>query len=163
MAQKTLLLGAILLVMTACGGGGGGNDGGDGESPSNESTNTVQVAALESGQCITPVIDSSYVSDLEVKSCSDGVKFQVAGRVTLSDPDGTPYPGHVELNKRIYDECERVFEAFTGLTFWNLNHGLDIETVAPSLTGWKSGDREAICLIQKSDGSEIMASVETRQ
>ena len=157
LTRKTISLSAMLLVITACGGGGNSGDSLD------HQTGTVQIADLESGQCMTPVIDSSYVSDVEVKSCSEGVKYQVAGHVTLSDPYGTPYPGHVELSKRIYNGCEPVFEAFTGLTFWSLNNGLDIETVAPSISGWESGDREAICLIRRSDGNNIMASVEARK
>lgn len=145
----------VMFLLTACGGGGG--------SSTAQAPQTEQLTSLQKGQCFTPVVDSSYVMDVEVKPCSEGTKYQVAGRITLNDSVDATYPGHVELDKRIYDECESVFETFTGLTFWSLKHGLDIETVAPSLTGWKDGDREGICLVRKMDGSELMASVEVVQ
>lgn len=152
--RYAVIFGAMFLL-TACGGGGG--------SSSVQAPQTEQIASLQKGECFSPVVDSSYVMDVEVKPCSEGTKYQVAGRITLKDSVDAAYPGHVELDKRIYDECESVFEAFTGLTFWSLKHGLDIETVAPSLTGWNDGDREGICLISKMDGSELMTSVEVVQ
>ena len=70
---------------------------------------------------------------------------EFAGVTTIDVGDNAADMGHLEITRQAYKDCQPVFEGYTGQTLWESDY--DIETISPSVTAWRAGDREAMCLV----------------
>lgn len=165
------LIGLMLsLFLAGCGGGSSGGNNTTSDSP------VKVLAELQSGDCAIPENNSNFINGLSVGACNQPHNMQVAGRLdlsTISDPAysaGADHPGQLAVQQKAYDQCQSVFESYTGVSFWPdnwkeaavagaLSTQYDIETITPSASTWADGDRSVICLIVRLDGQPMSAPV----
>ena len=131
--------------------------------PGGEPGDTVDVDALESGQCATPADDDLFVDDVELNDCDEAHLAEVIGSIEIEDgtyPDDA-YPGNDRIVPDAYEACQPRFEAYVGIPFWDSVY--DIRTITPSPSTWAEGDRTITCLVVDVDGAPLTRAVRDSQ
>ncbi len=117
----------------------------------------VSLDAIETGMCATTPTETLYLSDVEIQPCGDAHAFEIAGILTLEADAMSDYPGGFVVESEAYEQCQTVFEDYSGVPFWD--SGYDLKTVTPSASTWLQGDREVICLVVNIDGTPLLRKV----
>lgn len=154
----------VSVSLIACGGSGG-----ESVSPSPpvtpvpimppSSADTIGLVTLDnltSGMCADVIDQTNGVEFLLVKNCDEEHQFEIAGNYDL-DGFGDEYPGNIAIDRRVHQDCRPLFESHTGQTY--TGRGLGIDTITPSVSSWRNGDRSVICLVVNADRSLLNGSV----
>jgi hypothetical protein len=132
-----------LVLLAACSGGSGkALDASVENPPPGPPAPGVGLDAVEVGSCGAPATDDLYVSELKLSDCAAPHAMELAGRYTLTE---ATYPGHTQLYRDAYRDCQPIFEKYVGLPFWDSK--LDILTITPSPSSWTAGDRTVTCMV----------------
>lgn len=117
---------------------------------------------IEPGQCLdVEVADTSdfQMDESDVVSCDEPHGAEFAGRVTLPNPTGDPYPGEDEVFLAGLDLCLDTFVDYVGVELGERPE-LDILVVYPQEINWRAtNDRNVECLIVNADASPLEGPV----
>lgn len=113
-------------------------------------------AEAEPGTCLTWSIDSAdRVSTFDTVGCSEPHRFEVAGRIDLSeDPgfgDGTPLPSAADLAPVGTDRCLPLATRYADGRQIDPVGRFTGTVVPPSEEGWAKGDHSVLCGIAASE------------
>jgi len=120
------------------------------------STELLTVNNLTPGMCADAVEETNGVEFMTVKDCNEAHQFEIAGSYDLNDL-GAEYPGSMVIDRRVHKDCRPLFESHTGQTY--TGRGLGIETITPSISTWRNGDRTVMCLVVNADRTLLSSSV----
>lgn len=113
------------------------------------------VADLSPGDCFDDPGEAAEVSEVDLIDCDDAHDLEVIGSVAL---DGDAYPGDFAAGEKALFGCLDHFAAYIGEPYETSI--LYILPLTPTEASWKSGDREAHCVVYEpvpgSDGFEIL-------
>jgi hypothetical protein len=117
---------------------------------------------IEPGDCLdVEVAETSnfQLDDSDVVSCDQPHGAEFAGRVTLPNPSGDPYPGEDEVFLAGLDLCLDTFVDYVGVELGERPE-LDILVVYPQEITWRAtNDRNVECLIVNADASPLEGPV----
>lgn len=109
----------------------------------------------EVGECVDIDVNSASVSELEGFDCSKEHDVEVYAKSKLSidgDYDQTT------VDSASIDECLAAFEPYVGVDYYSST--LEVYYMYPDADGWKSGDREVVCVVYPLD-ADTGAAVRT--
>lgn len=105
------------------------------------------------GECVDLAGEGGVVDRVDVVDCA-GPHY---GEVYLAEVlPGVAYPGDDELADRADGRCLTAFEDYVGESVRTSAYGFD--WLLPSEAGWRSGDRELVCLVVDWDGDPLVGS-----
>jgi hypothetical protein len=122
------------------------------DEPVGPSGDAVQVASLQTGDCILEFgVEEAEVDIVEVVSCDQPHFGEVYGVPEFDEPRGAPYPG----DEAIVDEADRLcvdlFEPYVGAPYDESE--LFFEFLTPTAEGWDLHDRGVVCYATARGGS----------
>ncbi|MEL7312250.1 MAG: septum formation family protein [Pseudomonadota bacterium] len=165
--KRTLLATIVVACLTACGGGsGGGGNTSVGTPPPTPTPppadpgdpvvgSVIEMEDSVPGTCTEIVGLDINVEYLKVVDCNQPHTYEVAGVVDTEDAPGTAFPGDLALSFSAHRACRPAYEAWVGQPY--TGEDLAINTIIPSRSSWRNGDRSVICLITSIDGSMLTA------
>lgn len=106
------------------------------------------------GECVDLVGAGGMVDRVDVVDCAEPHYGEVFVAEVLA---GIAYPGDDELADRADGRCRMAFEDYVGEPLRTSAYGFD--WLLPSEAGWRSGDRELVCLVVDWDGDPLVGSV----
>lgn len=159
---RTLAIAVACAVLSACGGGSSSESGPVAEvppmNPSQPSVgDVVKIDEVERGSCVEPVGFEADLEFLKLVDCTMPHSFEIAGTAQRSEAPGAAFPGDRVLDFESHTACRPAFEEWVGRTYDG--EDLAIETIVPSRSTWRDGDREVVCLIGGVDGALLDAPV----
>ena len=86
----------------------------------------------------------------EMASCDLSHSHEVAAAGDLPDAPGADYPGEAALLDREAAACTAAVEGYVGRAAEGSRYIALV--VVPDMEGWRSGQRDLACLVQRSDG-----------
>ena len=95
------------------------------------------------------------VESLDLVPCEDTHHLEVF--LITSHPD-VDYPGDEALSDWAVDACHQGFGAYVGRSYEEATE-LDFTYFSPTSSGWRSGDREVVCMVGDAEGGTLIGSV----
>ena len=114
---------------------------------------TVSAMNLEVGQCVSVPAQEATASVSRV-DCTAAHQAEV---VAVLDIPTDTLPPVSELDIRATSECAAAFESYVGIS--QEDSALSIFWLRPSVDSWEAGDHAITCLAQRSDGTDLTASI----
>ncbi|MEX1280231.1 MAG: septum formation family protein [Acidimicrobiia bacterium] len=106
------------------------------------------------GACVDLAGADGVVDRVDVVDCAEPHYGEVYLAEVLA---GIDYPGDDELADRADGRCLAAFADYVGEPHRTSAYGFD--WLLPSEAGWRSGDRELVCLVVDGDGNPLVGSV----
>jgi hypothetical protein len=117
----------------------------------------LQVNDLRVGDCFDPkgdIGESTELSDVTAKPCTEPHRFEVYEVATLPDGD---FPSDAAFGDAIDANCIPAFADYVGTDFQSSQ--LDVWPIVPVKDGWDSGDHSLTCVIAGPDLGELTGSM----
>lgn len=159
---RTLAIAVAFAVLSACGGGSGGGQEPVSSvppvTPSQPSVgDVVKITDAERGSCVEPVGFGADLDFLKLVDCDAPHSFEIAGIAQRTEAPGAAFPGDRVLDFESHVACRPAFEEWVGRPYDG--EDLAINTIVPSRSTWRDGDRDVVCLIGGVDGALLDAPV----
>jgi hypothetical protein len=121
------------------------------------------VTALKVGDCFdvpAGVVTDTVLKDVQHHPCSETHGAELLFTGFAPGPDNA-FPADADLNAFAQTLCVPAYLAYTGRDFMT-DEAYDVKTLFPTGDGWKQGDRGFSCLIVRTDGLPMTATVRVR-
>lgn len=116
---------------------------------------TVDIFAVQPGDCFADPVGAS-VSEIDVIDCTQAHDLEAFAMVTLPFGADTTLPDDETLFATAWDECLAFFQPYTGEPYDTSEWYLD--AFVPDRHSWKSGDRDALCVVFLADADGLPAT-----
>lgn len=115
---------------------------------------------LKVGDCIDQPVGAQTIFEVQRQPCNEPHDGEVFAVVTHTAAPGASYPPQMEFDDLAGDECVPQLEAYTGLDVIGfITRGYDFAYVVPTDESWREGARTVICMLNRTDGSKLTASL----
>jgi hypothetical protein len=156
---RLLVVGALVLVATAC--HGGGDDDPSGASTTVVRRTTADDAPLSVGDCgdVPSVTVGGALDPASFTSVDCATPHDVEIGAVFDMPAGNvSFPGRAAVDGYANEQCLSRFSAYVGADYEASS--LDYYIVAPGSDGWHDGDRRMACVLYQTDFQPLTGSVE---
>lgn len=129
--------------------------GGQGDAPRDEEGRvteeaSIDVFALEAGDCMPARTTVGEITDVEVVPCSQPHVEEVFYEFELADDD---MPSDEEITAQVETECVPAFSEFVGLDYYEST--LELRWMAPTEQTWgQAADRLVQCIVYQPDPAD---------
>lgn len=114
----------------------------------------TSVFDLEEGDCFQSVSQTGSIEEVDVVDCDSPHDNEVYSVWDFADGPDDPYPGDDVVVEESSAGCNEDFEDQIDDT-----SDLSISSLHPTEGSWGNGDREVVCYLQNTDGSQLTGPV----
>ena len=117
------------------------------------------VAAIKIGDCFDlPSGVTHEIKDVQHHPCTDPHTAELFFDGLIASPTDRSYPDLATFRAYVRAQCLPAYRSYTGRDF-QTDTAYDLEPLWPTEQGWTDGDRTVQCVVVRSDGGPMTASV----